>query len=367
MSAEPLSLEDCAAGLAASPTPAWVITVDSMRVRWANDPALTLWRAQSSDELYARDFATGVPEKVQARVRHVLARVLAGEVLCEEWTFYPQGEPRSMLLHMRKISLPGGELGMLNQATPVDVDASPAVLRALAAIRHLSTPVAYVGEGGELRLQNPAATAEFGDSTTWTSWFVEAEQARRILRAAYAGEQVRDEAMVRGRDGERWHTIEAHAVRDPVLGDLGVLVLHRDETARLAAERRAAAHLRVVEEQRREILSLSAPILSVGAHTLALPIIGRLDEERSQEILERLLATIARQTARRVIVDLTGVAEVDGASAQRLRALFAAVRLLGAAPVLTGLRPELAAMLARSDLDLGTLEISRSLAEALQR
>lgn len=367
MSAPIPSLSDCAAGMALSPLPVWVVDPDTMHICWANDAALTLWRAERREELYARDVMTGAPEIVIARLRHALARVLAGEHICEEWSFYPRGEPTPVLLYLRKISLPGGADGMLNQVAPLEVDTSPAVLRALAAMRHLSTPVAFVSEAGELRMQNPAAMAEFGETTTWTSWFVDVEQGRRILAAAHGGEDVRAEAKVIGLRGERCHAIEAHALRDPILGDLGILVLHRDETARLAAEQTASARLLLVEAQRREILSLSAPILSVGAHTLAVPIIGRLDEERSREIMERLLAAVVEQKTRRVILDLTGVAEMDEASAQRLSALFAAVRMLGSAAVLTGLRPELAGRLAQSDFDRRHLRVVRSLAEALER
>lgn len=369
-------LQECEAGLAVSPSPVWVADVQTLAVLWANPPALELWRASSLEELYHRDLITGAPERVLARLRNVIARVLAGEVLCEEWTFYPRGEPTTWLLHLRKISLPDGSDAMLNQAMPLAVEASPSVMRALVAMRHLSTPVAYVGEAGDLRMQNPAAMAEFGETTTtgttgttgtWPAWFVDPAQAWRILRAAHAGAHVHEEARVRGQQGERWHVIEAHPLRDPVLGDLGVLALHRDETARLAAQQSAAEQLRVVEAQRLEILALAAPILVVGADTLALPIIGRLDAARSGEIMERLLLTITERRARRVILDLTGVVEMDEVGVGRLVALFAAIRLLGAAPVLTGVRPALAELLAQSELarGRGQLQILRSLADAL--
>jgi len=124
-----------------------------------------------------------------------------------------------MLLHMRAIILDDGSVGILNQAMPLAVEMSSSVVRALAAIRHLTTPVAYVGEAGDLRMQNPAAMAEFGDAADWPAWFVDPAEARRILETVGAGEVVRGEVRVRGRHGERRHAIEAHAVRDPVLGD----------------------------------------------------------------------------------------------------------------------------------------------------
>lgn len=363
----PPRLQDLEPGLTLSPLPAWAVDLDTMRVRWANDPALALWRAEDRDELLRRDLLTGAPEKVLARLQDVASRVRAGEVLCEEWTFYPRGQPTTQLLHLRAVLLADGVVGMLNQAVPLVVETSPSVLRALAAMRHLTSPVAYVGELGDLRMQNPAAMAAFGEAADWPAWFVDPADARRILAAVGAGEVVRAEARVRGRHGERWHAIEAHALRDPVLGDLGMLALHSDETARVAAEQTAAAQLALVEDQRREILALSAPILSVGAHTLALPVIGRLDAERSREITERLLHKVAREQVRRVVVDLTGVGDMDGPSVQRLRDLFAALRLLGAASLLTGVRADLATRLADAGLTGDDALVLRSLAEALRR
>lgn len=150
-----------------------------------------------------------------------------------------------------------------------------------------------------------------------------------------------------------------------MLGDLGILLLHRDETARRAAEQAAAAHLARLEDQRREILALSAPLLVCGDRTIVAPLIGHLDEPRSRDISERLLLTIAERRIRRVVLDLTGLVDLDLPAAQRLRELLAAVRLLGAAPILTGLRPALAANLVASGVDLQGERFHRSLADIL--
>jgi anti-anti-sigma regulatory factor/PAS domain-containing protein len=343
-----------------------VLDPQTRLVCWANDAALALWRAPDRAELYARDMLGDAPDKVRARVDHTLARVLAGERLCEEWVFYPRGHPTPVLLHMRAVVLPSGRVGMLNQAAPVDTEVAPGVIRAVTAMRHLSAVVAFASEDGRLRVQNPAAMEEFGGPDDYTAWFLDPDEGRRILAAARDGKVVRREARVRTRRGERWHAIEATALRDPVLGDLGVLLLHRDETARVEAEQVAADHLALVERQRREIVSLSAPILAVGERVLAIPIIGSFDAERARELGERLLATVAAQRSERVLLDLTGTPTLDPDGADRLRALLGALRLLGATPVLTGIQPALAAALAATGLDLGGVLVARSLADALR-
>ena len=129
LSAEPLELKRCEEAFAVSPLPVWVADVDTLRMLWVNEPALRMWRAESREELYGRDLLTGAPDMVMTRLRHVIARVLKGEVVCEEWVFYPGGEPNPVMLHMRKISLADGSEAMLNQAAPIEAVMPAPVLR----------------------------------------------------------------------------------------------------------------------------------------------------------------------------------------------------------------------------------------------
>lgn len=361
----PPALEACAAGLAISTVATWVLDPDTLVIMWINRAGLALWRAEDLAELTRRDIIADAPAKVLTRLRSTLARVLDGEVLREEWVFYPRGQPTTVLLHLSAIELADGRVGMLNQATPLDGQLAPSVARAIMAMRHLSAIVAYLGDDGELRMQNPAAIEEFGDQRRYEAWFVDPAEARQLLRAATDDGEARTEVRVRGLHGERWHAVEAHRVRDPIFGDLGTLTLHRDETARRDAEHMAAARLDQLDEQRQEILALSAPLLEVGSHTLALPIIGRLDATRAYEITERLLTEIVARRIRRAVLDLTGVAEVDPATVQHLRAMIGAIRLLGARPVITGVRPALATTLAEAGVSLEDTAVLRNLADAL--
>jgi len=78
---------------------------------------------------------------------------------------------------------------------------------------------------------------------------------------------------------------------------------------------------------------------------LVLPLIGSLDEARSLHVREVVLEGVVTHRARVLIIDLTGLRAVDDASADRLLGLVAAVQLVGARVVLTGIRPAIAAAL----------------------
>lgn len=374
MSDEIIRLEVCEPGLLLSPVPVWVLAIDPIHMCWANDAALELWQTQDRAELFARDMITGAPARVTARLDNVIEKVRAGHFVREDWTFYPRGQPVLVLLHIRGILLADGKLALLNLAVPVGNELPPQVQRTLNMSRNTSFIVAFLDARGEVLTRNPAAMSAFGETPTWREWFDDPTEADAIVAAVLAGEVVQTRLRVRVDGQLRWHLIDAQWLRDPVTAEVGVLVEHKDETDRIAAEQLAETRghridslnsaLALVEQQRREILALSAPILDVGEQTLAMPIIGRLNETLSVDIMAQLLQAVGERRARNVILDLTGVVEIDGPSMARLRQMVRSLRLLGAAATITGIRPELARELVGAGFDVEVTTL-RSLAEGL--
>lgn len=123
--------------------------------------------------------------------------------------------------------------------------------------------------------------------------------------------------------------------------------------------------LKVIEEQEAAIRELSTPILQVWDDVLAVPIIGKVDTERSEEIMQRLLTEVTARRAEFVIVDLTGVALVDEATASHLHRLVRATTLLGSSCVLSGIRPAVAQALVSAGVDMSSLATRRNLKEGL--
>jgi anti-anti-sigma regulatory factor len=95
------------------------------------------------------------------------------------------------------------------------------------------------------------------------------------------------------------------------------------------------------------------------------PIIGTLDRDRGDVLVERILAAIAERRAARVILDLTGADTFDDEGVDRLRHLVGAIRLLGARPVITGVSPDLARALTLAGTGIAGATILRSLGEGL--
>lgn len=98
----------------------------------------------------------------------------------------------------------------------------------------------------------------------------------------------------------------------------------------------------VILRQQREISELSTPVVSLWDGVLALPIIGTLDSERTQVVMENLLQAIVDASAEIAIIDITGVPTVDTLTAQHLLKTVSAARLMGADCIISGIRPQIA-------------------------
>ncbi|WP_181700170.1 STAS domain-containing protein [Chthonobacter albigriseus] len=126
----------------------------------------------------------------------------------------------------------------------------------------------------------------------------------------------------------------------------------------------------VIIRQQREISELSTPVVKLWDGVLALPLIGTLDSERTQVVMENLLQSIVDHTAEIAIIDITGVPTVDTLVAQHLLKTVAAARLMGADCIISGIRPQIAQTMVHLGVELNVVSkatLADALALALQR
>jgi rsbT co-antagonist protein RsbR len=130
----------------------------------------------------------------------------------------------------------------------------------------------------------------------------------------------------------------------------------RDMTEVQQAEaERTALQEQVIDAQRAALRELSAPLLPISDSVVILPLIGSIDTQRAQQVMETLLEGVADHHADTAIVDITGVAVVDTQVANALIQAAQAVRLLGAQVVLTGIGPAMAQTLVSLGADLSSI------------
>jgi len=148
-------------------------------------------------------------------------------------------------------------------------------------------------------------------------------------------------------------------IRDEEGEPLAVTAVGRDISERKRAQEQLA-------RQTQEILDLSTPVMQVWEGVVAVPLIGTLDSQRTQRFMDVLLNAIVETDSQIALVDITGVPTIDTLTAQHLIETIAAVQLLGAGVVLTGVRPSIAQTLVHLGIDLSHVTTRSSLAAGLR-
>lgn len=120
----------------------------------------------------------------------------------------------------------------------------------------------------------------------------------------------------------------------------------------------------IISRQQQELLELSTPVVKLWKNILALPLIGTLDSERTQVVMESLLQKIVDTGAAIAIIDITGVPTVDTLVAQHLLKTIAAARLMGADCIISGIRPQIAQTIVHLGVNLEDVITKATLADA---
>ncbi|MFM0238627.1 STAS domain-containing protein [Paraburkholderia phytofirmans] len=139
-----------------------------------------------------------------------------------------------------------------------------------------------------------------------------------------------------------------------------------DKLGLLTVESYQQTRQEIIERQQQELLDLTTPVVRLWDSIVALPLIGTLDSERTQVVMESLLDSIVENEAAIAIIDITGVPTVDTLVAQHLLKTVAAARLMGAECIISGIRPQIAQTIVHLGVDLGDVVTKATLAEALK-
>ncbi|WP_170229836.1 PAS domain S-box protein [Polyangium fumosum] len=132
----------------------------------------------------------------------------------------------------------------------------------------------------------------------------------------------------------------------------GFVCVLRDITDRKRAEEERMRLEEAIRAKNDLIRTMSTPLIPITDEIVVMPLVGTLDRERADQVLESLLRGIAAIQPRVAILDITAVPVVDADVASALVRAAHAARLLGVDVVLTGLRAEVAKTLVDMGLDL---------------
>ncbi|MDQ2999491.1 MAG: GAF domain-containing protein, partial [Chloroflexota bacterium] len=119
------------------------------------------------------------------------------------------------------------------------------------------------------------------------------------------------------------------------------------------------------QQLRSTIAELSAPLLPVADGVLVLPLVGRIDAERAERVLEHVLDAVIARQADQLVIDVTGLAAVDAHGIAQLLKIIRAAALLGTRSSIVGISSTLASTAASLDLGLHEITTYRDLRSAL--
>jgi rsbT co-antagonist protein RsbR len=186
-----------------------------------------------------------------------------------------------------------------------------------------------------------------------------------------AGLQVEQHAQEAA--GDHYRFTRAHP-QEQVIEGAEVAVLGDHSAARIlvlhdATDQELVAALRTKNEEQRRLLELVAtleiPAVPLADNVLLAPIVGHLDSRRAEMLTARLLDEVHQRRTDMVILDITGVQEVDRTVAQGLLTTVQTLRLLGCKVTLSGVSASTAMTLVDQGIGLEGVRTARSPQEAL--
>jgi rsbT co-antagonist protein RsbR len=123
----------------------------------------------------------------------------------------------------------------------------------------------------------------------------------------------------------------------------------------------------IITDQQRAFREISVPVVKLWHKIIMIPLVGILDSERTQMMMETLLTALEELQAKVAILDISGIPIVDTLVARHLISAASAVRLMGSECIITGIRARIAQTLVQLGVDLGGFTTAMTMADGLQR
>ena len=134
----------------------------------------------------------------------------------------------------------------------------------------------------------------------------------------------------------------------------------------LAIDTYVAANLEALKRHQAAIRELSTPVIRVHDRILLLPLVGTVDSMRAHQIMETVLMKVTEEQAKVLILDIAGVPVVDTKVADHLLKTTAAVRLVGAKSIITGISAQVARTIIQLGVDISAMDTQSRLSDGIE-
>lgn len=103
----------------------------------------------------------------------------------------------------------------------------------------------------------------------------------------------------------------------------------------------------LISSQKKVVETLSVPIIPITPSICILPLIGSVDTYRTSILEEKVLTEISKLRIQTLIIDLSGIAEMETEVIEHLLKTIYGTSMMGCQTVITGLRPEVVRQMIR--------------------
>ncbi|MBT2682176.1 PAS domain S-box protein [Bacillus sp. ISL-37] len=95
-------------------------------------------------------------------------------------------------------------------------------------------------------------------------------------------------------------------------------------------------------EMNRQINELASNIVPILKGIAVLPLLGAINQDRAEQLLELVPANVQEQEVNRLIIDCSGIYKIDNLVIDSLFKISNVLKLIGVQCIITGIRPQLA-------------------------
>jgi rsbT co-antagonist protein RsbR len=125
-----------------------------------------------------------------------------------------------------------------------------------------------------------------------------------------------------------------------------------------------------VEERTEELSSLvqelSSPIIPVLKDILVIPLVGKYNEDRLSNMIEKSLVELTRLKAKYLLIDLTAIKNVDPYTIHGIQKLIQSIRLIGGQCFIVGVSAELSIQILSSNVKIEGIQSFSSLQQGVE-
>jgi rsbT co-antagonist protein RsbR len=119
------------------------------------------------------------------------------------------------------------------------------------------------------------------------------------------------------------------------------------------------------EQMMKEVEELSAPVVPIMEGIAVLPLIGKIDHNRADILLNKVVPKISQLQLNYLIADFSGISHLDEITARNIHEIGNVLRLLGIHIITTGISPKLALTAVHSGINLSRVTSFATVKQAL--